>query len=97
LKSLPYTILTISMYGKFDWINRDSLGVVRIPVPRLATHLRTRAHRLEAALAQLDKWGLIRGYRWYGTYFQIDLLPPIGMAIYVDVPEVIVNEGPSEG
>lgn len=91
MKVMPYTILTIAMYGRFPWINRDASGVVRIPVPRLANHLKTRAHRVEDALKQLDKWKLVRAYRWWGTYFELELNPPIGMCIYTNVPEVIVN------
>ena len=85
---IPYKLLMISLYGQMKWISRDSLGVVRLPVPKLASHLKLRAGDVHEALKTLKTWGLIETYGWWGSFAEITPIIPEGMCLLVDAPEV---------
>lgn len=92
-KLIPYKIVMIALYGRMPWINRDSLGVVRLPIPKLSAHLRIRAGEVKAAIETLEAWMLIEGFRWWGNYVEITTSVPKGMCLLIEAPAM---RGPSD-
>lgn len=90
---IPYKILMIALYGKMPWISRDSLGVVRLPVPKLSAHLRVRAGDVNEAIDTLQAWMLIEGYRWWGSFVEITTSVPQGMCLLIEAPKM---RGPTD-
>lgn len=87
-KLIPYKILMIALYGKMPWISRDSLGVVRLPVPKLSAHLRLRAGDVKDAVDTLASWMLIDSYKWWGSFVEITTSVPQGMCLLVKAPSI---------
>ena len=87
-KLIPYKILMIALYGRMPWISRDSLGVVRLPVPKLSAHLRLRAGDVKEAIGTLESWMLIEGYKWWGSFVEITPSVPQGMCLLVEAPKM---------
>ena len=85
---LPYKLLMLALYGKMTWINRDSLGVVRLPVPKLSKHLGVRAGDVKGAVSNLEAWMLIEGHRWWGSYLEITTSVPRGMCLLIEAPQM---------
>ena len=85
---LPYKVLTLALYGQMPWINRDSLGIVRLPVPKLASHFNTRAGEINAAVQTLSTWGLIQSSKGWGSYVELTPHVPQGMCLVIDAPEI---------
>jgi len=90
---LPYKIHAILLYGRFKWLSRDNQGTVRSPTAIFSQRVKVKPERIKECLETLDNWGLIRHFRWWGHYFEVDVEIPVGMCIYTKVPEVVV---PSE-
>jgi len=89
---IPYKLLMIALYGQMKWISRDSLGVVRLPVPKLATHLSLRSHDVHDALKTLKTWGLIETYGWWGSFAEITPIVPKGMCLITNAPAIRVEK-----
>lgn len=73
----PYKLLVTMLYGKHKWIERDG-PTVRLPVPRLANHMRIRAGRLREYTYLLEDWGVVASVRWNPYWVTITLLAPEG-------------------
>ena len=80
---LPYKLIMLSLYGRMNWVSRDRLGVIRLPVPKLASHFRTRAGEISKAVSALKDWQLIEDYKWWGSYVEITPFVPEGMCVLV--------------
>lgn len=87
---LPYKILTVALYGQMSWISRDSLGVVRLPVPKLASHFKTRAGEINDAVQTLSSWGLIQSSKSWGSFVELTPHVPQGMCLVIDAPAMRV-------
>jgi hypothetical protein len=85
---LPYKVLILALYGRMPWISRDSLGVVRLPVPKLASHFRTRSGEINDAIRTLDTWGIIESSKWWGSFVELTPHVPQKMCLIVDAPEI---------
>lgn len=83
---LPYKLLVIVLYGRFKWVNRDPLGVTRLPTARLCSYLRTDTQRLREAMESLDDWGVITRWKWWGHY--IEIVPEVPQGMIIKIPEI---------
>lgn len=79
---LPYKLLTILMYGRFRWLHRDGAGWVRCTTRQMCVYLNTEPDHVKGCLKSLENWGVIRKLNHYGTYWEVQLEIPVGMAIY---------------
>ena len=86
---LPYKLFIIILYGRFKWVNRDALGVTRLPIARLTTVLRTDSTKIRAALEALDDWGLLTRWKHWGHYVEVVAEVPQGMLIKLPAIETI--------
>lgn len=76
----PYRLLATMLYGQHVWLTREG-GTVRAPISRLATHMRTRANRIQEYLYELEDMGLIDTMRWNPHWCTVYLRCPENMAV----------------
>ncbi len=79
---LPYKILTILLYGRFRWLHRDGTGWIRCTTRQMCVYLKTEPDHVKGSLKSLENWGVIKKLNYYGTYWEVELEIPTGMAIY---------------
>lgn len=84
----PYKLLMVILFGKFKWVERDG-AMVRIPLARLAGHMKTRSGRIQEYLYLLEDWGLVSNLRWNPYWFSVTPETPQNMAWIVGAGQPI--------
>lgn len=86
---LPYHLMTLLLYGRFDWITRHGDGSLTVPTGPASRELQTRHEDLRDALARLHSLGLLPLMHYHGTYFVVRPQPPAGYGLLVGESEVL--------
>ena len=83
-----YKLALTLLFGQHSWIERDGTKT-RIPVPRLATHFRTRPPRIREQLYILENWGVLTSVQWNQYYVTIQVTVPVNMGFLMSEPESV--------
>jgi hypothetical protein len=89
---LPYHLLTVLLYGRFDWITRHGDGSITVPTGPVSRELQTRSEDLRDALVRLRDLGLLPLMHYHGTYFVAKPVPPPGYGLLVGPNEPLEAE-----
>lgn len=87
---LPYHLLTLLLYGRFDWITRHGDGSLTVPTAAVSRELGTRSEDLKNVLVSLHDLGLLPTMHYHGTYFVAKPQPPAGYGLVVG-PEAFLD------